>query len=155
MVTLMSGSISLICLTTWLCLLLLGIKYFVCTEVCFRFFSLGAMMMANSYSLLFVLFIGLSPGVIRLDHAKLLNRYTSIPNEGAIVDMLWSCPKAKLVGFTPATNGNGYLFGKDCVEKFLTVNSLEHIIRSHQLCADGYQVCVEFCAVLHFLIFVN
>ena len=37
-------------------------------------------------------------------------------------------------------SGAGYTFGEGVVKKFLESNGLNHIVRSHQLCMDGYQV---------------
>jgi hypothetical protein len=35
--------------------------------------------------------------------------------------------------------GNGYLYGEAQVDRFLRFNHLRSMIRSHQLCMDGYQ----------------
>lgn len=36
--------------------------------------------------------------------------------------------------------GAGYTFGGLVVKKFLEINNMEHILRAHQLCMEGYQV---------------
>jgi diadenosine tetraphosphatase ApaH/serine/threonine PP2A family protein phosphatase len=41
--------------------------------------------------------------------------------------------------------GAGYQFGAQIVEKFLHVNKMRHILRAHQLCNEGYQVCFSLC----------
>lgn len=46
----------------------------------------------------------------------------------------------QLLNSSSALSGAGYTFGKDVVTQFLRTNKLEHIVRSHQLCMDGYQV---------------
>jgi len=35
--------------------------------------------------------------------------------------------------------GNGYLYGETQVDRFLRFNHLRSIVRSHQLCMDGFQ----------------
>ena len=35
------------------------------------------------------------------------------------------------------------------VKKFLHMNSMEHILRAHQLCMEGYQVCVVNLCVIN------
>ncbi|QSL64265.1 hypothetical protein MERGE_000421 [Pneumocystis wakefieldiae] len=37
----------------------------------------------------------------------------------------------------------GYTFGIDIVQKFLEINNIEHILRAHQLCHEGYQVLYD------------
>lgn len=39
--------------------------------------------------------------------------------------------------------GAGYTFGIDIVQKFLEINNMEHILRAHQLCHEGYQVLIS------------
>lgn len=36
--------------------------------------------------------------------------------------------------------GAGYTFGATIVRKFLTLNGMNHILRAHQLCMEGYSV---------------
>ena len=54
---------------------------------------------------------------------------------------MWSDPDHEKSGFTVSPRGAGYVFGKDVVQKFLHVNNMKHIVRAHQLCMQGYQVC--------------
>lgn len=39
--------------------------------------------------------------------------------------------------------GAGYTFGSSIVKKFLEINGMEHILRAHQLCMEGYSVMYE------------
>ena len=59
---------------------------------------------------------------------------------GPLADLMWSDPDPEKDGFQPNTRGVGYTYGADTVTKFLKINKIDHIIRSHQLCMDGYQV---------------
>ena len=36
--------------------------------------------------------------------------------------------------------GAGYTFGASIVRKFLELNGMNHILRAHQLCMEGYSV---------------
>ena len=83
--------------------------------------------------------------------------------EGAIADLMWSDPEPDKDGFylsqrCPASRARvclrgthsscmlhtyrnaGYTFGVDVVDMFLRTNNLQHILRAHQLCMEGYQV---------------
>jgi serine/threonine-protein phosphatase PPG1 len=42
-------------------------------------------------------------------------------------------------GFSFSQRGPGCVFGADKVQSFIHGNQLDHIVRSHQLCMDGYQ----------------
>jgi hypothetical protein len=37
----------------------------------------------------------------------------------------------------------GYTFGADIAEQFLHTNDLNHILRAHQLCMEGFQILFE------------
>lgn len=52
-------------------------------------------------------------------------------------DMLWSDPQDEN-GFSPSPREVGVLFGPDASKRFLERNQLKLIIRSHQLCHEGY-----------------
>lgn len=54
-------------------------------------------------------------------------------------DLLWSDPMPS-VGRAPSKRGVGVQFGPDVTESFLKLNSLEYVIRSHEVKADGYEV---------------
>eukprot|EP01112_Ceratiomyxa_fruticulosa_P019983 TRINITY_DN667_c0_g1_i1.p1 TRINITY_DN667_c0_g1~~TRINITY_DN667_c0_g1_i1.p1 ORF type:complete len:309 (+),score=54.01 TRINITY_DN667_c0_g1_i1:222-1148(+) len=89
---------------------------------------------------LFAVHGGLSPSVVSIDQIRVLDRFQEVPHEGALADLMWSDPDPEKDGFTQSQRGAGYTFGQDVVAKFLKVNKVEHILRAHQLCMDGYQV---------------
>jgi len=39
--------------------------------------------------------------------------------------------------------GAGYTFGAQVVKKFLEVNDMNHILRAHQLCMEGFSVLYD------------
>ena len=115
-------------------------KYF--TEV-FNYFTVAAIIDEK----VFCVHGGLSPLITSLDQIRVLDRFRDIPEEGALTDILWSDPNPEKEGFITGRDqrGAGCAFGKDVVSKFLTTNKLDHIVRGHQLCMDGYQVSCNGC----------
>ncbi|OLP81726.1 putative serine/threonine-protein phosphatase 2A catalytic subunit B [Symbiodinium microadriaticum] len=86
---------------------------------------------------------GLSPSIHHLDQIRLLDRFSEIPHDGPLADLMWSDPDPDKTGFVISPRGAGYVFGQDVAEKFLHVNQLSHIVRAHQLCMSGYQVLFD------------
>mmetsp|Transcript_25926 Transcript_25926/g.53196 ORF Transcript_25926/g.53196 Transcript_25926/m.53196 type:complete len:338 (+) Transcript_25926:84-1097(+) len=86
---------------------------------------------------------GLSPSIHHLDQIRLLDRFSEIPHDGPLADLMWSDPDPDKTGFVISPRGAGYVFGQDVAEKFLHVNQLSHIVRAHQLCMAGYQVLFD------------
>ncbi|KAL9641872.1 hypothetical protein ABK040_000252 [Willaertia magna] len=96
---------------------------------------------------------GLSPSIASLDQIRVLERFKDIPSEGPITDLLWSDPQldeeegingggsssSSTGGFKFNRRGAGYFFGKRVTNEFLHNNNIQHIIRSNQLCLEGYQ----------------
>lgn len=89
---------------------------------------------------LFAVHGGLSPFISSVDEIVTLNRYSEIPHEGPIADMMWSDPSAEKPDFSLNQRGAGFTYGKQAVEQFLHHNDLKHIFRAHQLCMEGFQV---------------
>lgn len=108
-------------------------KYF--TEM-FDYLAIAALIDDN----IFCVHGGLSPNIVSIDQVRVLDRFQDIPHEGSFTDLMWSDPDPEREGYTPNTRGAGCFFGNDAVAKFLKVNKIEHIVRSNQLCMDGYQV---------------
>jgi serine/threonine-protein phosphatase 2A catalytic subunit len=80
---------------------------------------------------------GLSPNLDTLDHIRALDRFTEVPHEGLICDLLWSDPHEK-PGWGISPRGAGYTFGQDISETFNYYNGLTLISRAHQLVMEGY-----------------
>jgi serine/threonine-protein phosphatase PPG1 len=82
---------------------------------------------------------GLSPSIHTLDQIKVIDRFREIPHEGPMADLVWSDPDADKDDFAISPRGAGYTFGAAVVKQFLHLNDMNHILRAHQLCNEGYQ----------------
>lgn len=86
---------------------------------------------------------GLSPSIHSIDQIKIIDRFREIPHEGPMADLVWSDPDPEKDEFSLSPRGAGYTFGAQVVKKFLDVNKMNHILRAHQLCQEGYQVLYD------------
>ncbi|MCJ1271827.1 putative serine/threonine protein phosphatase [Lobaria immixta] len=86
---------------------------------------------------------GLSPSIHSIDQIKIIDRFREIPHEGPMADLVWSDPDPERDEFSLSPRGAGYTFGAQVVKKFLEVNSMNHILRAHQLCQEGYQILYD------------
>jgi serine/threonine-protein phosphatase 4 catalytic subunit/serine/threonine-protein phosphatase PP1-1 len=90
---------------------------------------------------------GLSPKVLSLNQLKRIFRFKGVGVSTEYSDITWSDPSEK-DGFSPNPRGAGYLYGGDVTKRFLELNDLTHVIRSHQLVFEGYkQHFPEKCVV--------
>lgn len=89
-------------------------------------------------NMIFCLHGGLSPAIKTIDNLSLLRRFSDVPHEGAMCDLLWSDPDDNIKGFLPSPRSAGYVFGPDITEEFLHKNKLTMIARAHQLTRSGY-----------------
>ncbi|KYQ88302.1 putative protein serine/threonine phosphatase [Tieghemostelium lacteum] len=92
---------------------------------------------------LFCVHGGLSPSALSIDQIRVLDRFQEVPHEGPLTDLMWADPDPDKDGFNESTRGAGFTFGADIVQKFLHNNKMQHILRAHQLCMDGYQVLFD------------
>lgn len=76
---------------------------------------------------------------VTLDNIRDIDRVRQPPDEGLMCDILWSDPMP-VNGLAPSKRGVGVQFGPDVTEKFLKLNKLDYIIRSHEVKNDGYEV---------------
>ncbi|CAG8733813.1 21637_t:CDS:2, partial [Dentiscutata erythropus] len=88
---------------------------------------------------------GLSPSIHSIDQIKILDRFREIPHEGPMADLVWSDPDPDKDEFAISPRGAGYTFGGQVVKKFLEINQMEHILRAHQLCMEGFQATPNYC----------
>eukprot|EP00930_Biecheleria_cincta_P082354 TRINITY_DN72106_c0_g1_i1.p1 TRINITY_DN72106_c0_g1~~TRINITY_DN72106_c0_g1_i1.p1 ORF type:complete len:373 (-),score=53.57 TRINITY_DN72106_c0_g1_i1:99-1217(-) len=79
---------------------------------------------------------GLSPSIDTLDGIRALTRDGEVPDEGPILDLLWSDPDDRC-GWGFLGRSTTYSFGEDITKTFLQHNGLELLVRSHQLVMDG------------------
>lgn len=86
---------------------------------------------------------GLSPSIHHIDQVKVIDRFREIPYEGPMADLVWSDPDPEKEDFAISPRGAGYTFGASIVKKFLTLNGMNHVLRAHQLCMEGYSVLYD------------
>ena len=81
---------------------------------------------------------GLSKAVDLVEQLDLLSRRIELPTEGPLCDLCWSDP-ADIDNWEMNSRGAGWIFGRAPVEKFLRLNGLKMIARSHQMAMEGYE----------------
>jgi len=99
---------------------------------------------------------GLSPDLNTLREIHELDRFTEVPREGPMCDLLWSDPyedeadeeresendevaQSAFFGYNE-TRQCSYVFGVEAVKQFLADNKLTSIIRAHEAQVDGYKM---------------
>jgi serine/threonine-protein phosphatase 5 len=75
---------------------------------------------------------------VTIDEIQKVNRFRDIPEEGPMVEMLWSDPQI-MRGRAKSKRGCGVAFGSDVTEEFLKTNKLKLVVRSHEVTDNGYQ----------------
>ncbi|KAI0565127.1 Protein-serine/threonine phosphatase [Gracilaria domingensis] len=61
------------------------------------------------------------------------------PDSGLMAEMLWSDPQEEN-GWGPSKRGIGVAFGPDVTNRFLDLNGLDIVVRSHEMKDAGYEV---------------
>ena len=78
---------------------------------------------------------------VTLEDIKGTDRNRQPPDEGIMCELLWSDPQP-MIGRSPSKRGVGCQFGPDVTKKFLELNRLEYIVRSHEV-KDEVLCCVR------------
>ncbi|KAH9410834.1 calcineurin-like phosphoesterase [Ordospora pajunii] len=81
---------------------------------------------------------GISPKITSINQMKRIDRMAPISDSSEFSDIMWGDPYDGR-GFQPSPRGSGYLYGSDVVCRFLELNNLVSIVRSHQLVIEGYK----------------
>ncbi|KAL0127518.1 hypothetical protein PUN28_003062 [Cardiocondyla obscurior] len=76
---------------------------------------------------------------VTLKEIREIDRNRQPPDEGLMCELLWSDPQPQM-GRAPSKRGVGVQFGPDVTENFLRINSLDYIVRSHEVKNEGYEV---------------
>lgn len=82
---------------------------------------------------------GLSKNIDLVEQLDLVPRRVELPVEGPLCDLCWSDPDETVQNWEMSSRGAGWLFGKPQVERFLRLNNLSLIARSHQMAMEGFQ----------------
>lgn len=76
---------------------------------------------------------------VTLDDIQKVNRFREPPDSGLMSDLLWSDPQP-LPGRSPSKRGVGLSFGPDVTKRFLELNNLDMVVRSHEVKEEGYHI---------------
>jgi protein phosphatase len=82
---------------------------------------------------------GISPSISTLAEleAETVRPLVSV-SSSSVVDILWSDPCARVLGFKPNTRGTGFFFGSEPLEDFLDDNGFDCLIRAHEWFDAGW-----------------
>ncbi|ELP90764.1 serine/threonine protein phosphatase 2B catalytic subunit gamma isoform, putative [Entamoeba invadens IP1] len=93
---------------------------------------------------------GISPSISDVSQLDELDRFTEIPDEGILCDLMWSDPadEDELDNFDPedvmflfnSSRGCSYMYGYAGVKEFLETNDLVAMIRGHQCFPEGIKI---------------
>ena len=86
---------------------------------------------------------GLSPSLEMIDELNDIDRFTEIPHEGCICDLVWSDPNDQTRAdqrddWKPSDRGAGYYFNEKVLREFNHRNGLDYICRAHQVAMNGF-----------------
>lgn len=76
---------------------------------------------------------------VTLDDLRKIDRFREPPDDGIMCEMLWSDP-GPTAGRVPSKRGVGVAFGPDVTRRFLELNKLDLVVRSHEVKDQGYEV---------------
>ncbi|TKR69804.1 hypothetical protein L596_021909 [Steinernema carpocapsae] len=84
---------------------------------------------------------GLSPELTTIDDLEKIPRPCMIPSYGLLCDLLWSDPSPddSRNEWSMSQRGIGYNYGTKVVEEFCKRNSIDLIVRGHQMLDNGYK----------------
>ena len=77
---------------------------------------------------------GIGPTMKKISSITPLSKPDEIADGTVFADIVWSDPRDQEEEFTRNSRGCGYYFNDKALEKFLDLNDLDLLIRSHELC---------------------
>jgi len=81
---------------------------------------------------------GISPQLLELRSFEALRKPINIDYPSVFQDMLWSDPRNNEIDFVSNERGCGICFNNSALTRFLEDNSLQMLIRSHEMCEKGF-----------------
>ena len=75
---------------------------------------------------------------VTLEDIRKIDRFRQPPDSGVMWDCLWSDP-SDIDGRQPSKRGVGWLFGPDVSARFWEENSIDYVVRSHEMKMEGYE----------------
>lgn len=81
---------------------------------------------------------GLSKSIQLTEQIEIMNRGIDIPASGPMADLCWSDPDPTVTQWKQNQRGAGFIFGEPQCSRFLHLNGLQTITRSHQVAPKGY-----------------
>mmetsp|Transcript_12096 Transcript_12096/g.18030 ORF Transcript_12096/g.18030 Transcript_12096/m.18030 type:complete len:846 (+) Transcript_12096:67-2604(+) len=94
---------------------------------------------------IFVVHGGLPRREMTIAELQTINRFiTEVeyehPDHCILADLIWSDPEEYMEGRVPNDRrGAGQLFGPDVLDRFLTLNNLDTVVRSHEVKQEGFE----------------
>ncbi|CAF0958795.1 unnamed protein product [Adineta steineri] len=76
---------------------------------------------------------------VTLKDIRAVDRVRQPPEDGLMSEILWSDPQPQN-GRSESKRGVGLQFGPDVTERFLKLNNLEYVVRSHEVKQEGYEL---------------
>lgn len=86
---------------------------------------------------------GLCPEFAEVAQLNEIERPMDDAVDPIINGILWSDPSGQTADFEPSRRGTGWKFGSAPVSEFLRINSLDMIVRGHEMVHEGYELMFD------------
>jgi protein phosphatase len=86
---------------------------------------------------------GIGPSVTSVSSIGNLRRPLQDFQIDMAMDILWSDPSAETSTFFPSPRGTGHRYGADALTAFLDSNSLELLVRGHEVAEEGFEYALN------------
>lgn len=81
---------------------------------------------------------GIGPHCDKIENFASAEKPEDVIGDNIYVELLWSDPRNVPNDFVQSSRGSGYYYNANALSKFLATNGLKTLIRSHEMCKDGY-----------------
>ena len=82
---------------------------------------------------------GISPNLKYINDINSIDRFTSIPDEGLLCDLVWADPKSSNTEWEDSERGVSFTYNENALDKFMKTNNIDLVCRAHQMVANGYK----------------